>query len=47
MVLSPITEIPSMGRTWPYIITLALYVILQVPTALVSNYPGFIVLRFL
>ncbi|WWC72328.1 uncharacterized protein I206_106290 [Kwoniella pini CBS 10737] len=47
LFLSPLTEIPAVGRTIPYIITLALYCILQVPTALVTNFAGFAVLRFL
>lgn len=47
LFLSPITEIPAVGRTAPYIITLALFCILQVPTALVTNFAGFCVLRFL
>ncbi|WWC64926.1 uncharacterized protein I303_107540 [Kwoniella dejecticola CBS 10117] len=47
LFLSPLTEIPAIGRTIPYIITLALYCILQVPTALVTNFAGFAVLRFL
>lgn len=47
LVLSPITEIPQIGRNLPYIIPLAIFCILQVPTALVDNFAGFIVLRFL
>ncbi|ORX38204.1 major facilitator superfamily domain-containing protein [Kockovaella imperatae] len=47
LFLSPITEIPQIGRTSPYIITLALFTILQVPTALVDNFAGFAILRFL
>ncbi|KAJ9107619.1 hypothetical protein QFC21_001078 [Naganishia friedmannii] len=40
-------EIPAIGRTVPYIITLALFCILQVPTIFVTNFAGFCVLRFL
>ena len=47
LFLAPITEIPSIGRTWPYIITLAIFCVLQVPTAPVTNFGGFCVLRFL
>lgn len=47
LFLSPITEIPAIGRTKPYIITLAIFAILQVPTALVRNFAGFAILRFL
>lgn len=47
LFLSPLTEIPHIGRTTPYIITLFLFMILQVPTALVTNFAGFAILRFL
>jgi DHA1 family multidrug resistance protein-like MFS transporter len=47
LFLSPITEIPAVGRTSPYIITLSSYCVLQVPTALCTNFAGFCVLRFL
>ncbi|SCV70621.1 BQ2448_3383 [Microbotryum intermedium] len=47
MFLSPMTEIPAVGRTFPYIITLAIFVILQVPSALTNSFSGFLVLRFL
>jgi DHA1 family multidrug resistance protein-like MFS transporter len=47
LFLSPITEIPHVGRTTPYIVTLAIFTVLQVPTALVTNFAGFAILRFL
>jgi len=47
MIFSPLSEIPIIGRNPPYLITYALFVILLVPTALVENFPGLIVLRFL
>jgi DHA1 family multidrug resistance protein-like MFS transporter len=47
LVLSPLSEIPQVGRTAPYIITLAMFTALQVPTALATNFAGFAVLRFL
>jgi DHA1 family multidrug resistance protein-like MFS transporter len=47
LVLSPLSEIPGIGRNKPYIVTLFLFTILQIPTALVSNYPGLLVLRFM
>lgn len=47
MVLSPLTEIPAIGRTAPYMITLAIYVALQVPAALTNSFAGFLVVRFL
>lgn len=47
MVLSPITEIARIGRNWPYVISIGLFVILQVPTALCNNVPGYLILRFI
>lgn len=47
MVLSPMSENAIFGRTSIYIVTLFLFVILQIPTALVGNIAGLCVLRFL
>jgi DHA1 family multidrug resistance protein-like MFS transporter len=47
LFLSPITEIPAIGRSIPYVATLFLFTILQVPTALATNFAGFAILRFL
>ncbi|KAK2799383.1 hypothetical protein FQN50_008489 [Emmonsiellopsis sp. PD_5] len=47
MLFSPLSEVPVIGRNPPYIITFALFVILSVPTALVDNFAGLLVLRFL
>lgn len=47
MLFSPLSEVPSIGRNPPYVITFSIYVILTIPTALVRNVPGFMVLRFL
>jgi DHA1 family multidrug resistance protein-like MFS transporter len=47
MFLSPLSEIPQLGRTSVYIITLALFVILQVPTALAHSLGALLPLRFL
>lgn len=47
MVLSPITEIARIGRNWPYVISIGLFVIMQVPTGLCNNIPGYLVLRFI
>ncbi len=47
MFLSPLSEIPQLGRTSVYIITLALFVVLQVPTALAKNLGALLPLRFL
>lgn len=47
MVLSPLSEHPPLGRTFLYIINLALFCILQVPIALAKNVETIIGLRFL
>ncbi|KAL9107519.1 MAG: hypothetical protein Q9227_007621 [Pyrenula ochraceoflavens] len=47
LLFSPLSEIPRVGRLWPYIASFGLFVILAVPTALVDNYAGLLVLRFL
>lgn len=47
LLFSPLSEIPIVGRNPPYIISYAIFVILLVPTALVDNFAGLIVLRFL
>ncbi|KAL2062206.1 hypothetical protein VTL71DRAFT_6472 [Oculimacula yallundae] len=47
MLFAPLSEIPAIGRTPIYVWTFVLFVILQVPTALVDNFTGLLVLRFL
>ncbi|KAK3071364.1 hypothetical protein LTR53_008769 [Teratosphaeriaceae sp. CCFEE 6253] len=47
LLFSPLSEIPSIGRNPPYMITMGLFVILCVPAALVQNFAGLLVLRFL
>jgi len=47
LLFSPLSEIPIIGRNPPYIISYAIFVVLLVPTALVDNFAGLIVLRFL
>ena len=47
MLFSPLSEIPLIGRNPPYIITFGLFTILAVPTALVNNFAGLLVLRFI
>ncbi|KAG5359590.1 Multidrug resistance protein 1 [Yarrowia sp. C11] len=44
---SPLSEHPVIGRLWIYVITLAIFVILQVTTALSQNIGSLIALRFL
>ncbi|KAI6382422.1 hypothetical protein MCOR25_000718 [Pyricularia grisea] len=46
-ILSPLSELPSVGRNPPYIASMFIFVIISIPTALVTNYPGLMVLRFL
>lgn len=41
------SEIPQIGRCKPYVITLFLFVILQIPTALVSNFAALLFFRFM
>jgi DHA1 family multidrug resistance protein-like MFS transporter len=47
LVFSPLSEIPRIGRNPVYIVTMFLFVIISIPTALVDNYAGLMVLRFL
>lgn len=47
LLFSPLSEVPSIGRNPPYAISGALFVILCIPTALVNNYAGLMILRFL
>jgi DHA1 family multidrug resistance protein-like MFS transporter len=47
LLFSPISEIPAIGRNPPYAISGLLFVVLCIPTALVENYAGLMVLRFL
>ncbi|KAL7783170.1 major facilitator superfamily domain-containing protein [Trichoderma afarasin] len=47
MILSPLTEIPAIGRNPPYAITFCLFTILTIPAALVDNIAGLLVIRFL
>jgi MFS transporter, DHA1 family, multidrug resistance protein len=47
LLWAPLSEIPRIGRNPPYMLTFAIFVILLLPTALVDNFAGLIVLRFL
>ena len=47
LIFAPLSEIPAIGRNWVYIPTFILFVILSIPTAVVDNYAGLLVLRFL
>lgn len=47
MVFSPLSENARFGRTTIYIVTLFIFFILQIPTALVKNIAGLCILRFI
>ncbi|KAI9430829.1 putative caffeine resistance protein 5 [Lactarius indigo] len=47
MVWAPLSEIPQIGRMPVYIFTLIMFVVLQVPTALATNYGMLMAFRFL
>ena len=47
LALAPLSEIPIIGRNWVYILTFILFFIISFPTAIVSNFTGLLVLRFL
>lgn len=47
LIFSPLSEIPRFGRSPIYLVTFFLFTILSLPTALVNNFAGLLVLRFL
>lgn len=47
MVFSPLSEIPRFGRLSVYMITLFLFVVLQIPTVLATDYTTIMITRFL
>lgn len=47
LLFSPLSEIASIGRNPVYIITMFLFVIISIPTALVKNFAGLLVLRYM
>lgn len=47
MLWSPMSEVPQIGRGPIYIATLALFVVLQVPTALATNFGMLLAFRFI
>lgn len=47
MFWSPLSEIPPIGRNIPYVVGMALFVIVSIPTALAKNVGGLLFLRFL
>lgn len=47
LLFAPLSEIAAVGRNWVYAPTFFIFVILSIPTAVVDNYAGLLVLRFL
>jgi DHA1 family multidrug resistance protein-like MFS transporter len=47
LLWAPLSEIPSIGRSPVYAATMAVFTIISLPTALVDNFAGLLVLRFL
>lgn len=47
LLWAPLSEIPIIGRSPVYASTMALFTILSLPTAMVDNFAGLLVLRFL
>lgn len=47
MLFSPLSEIPAVGRNWPYVITFFLFVMFTWPAGLAKNFPSLAVFRFL
>ena len=47
LIWAPLSEIPIIGRSPVYAATMALFTILSLPTAMVDNFAGLLVLRFL
>ncbi|KAH8803487.1 major facilitator superfamily domain-containing protein [Xylogone sp. PMI_703] len=47
LLWSPLSEIPAVGRTPPYVITFAIFVVICVPAALTKSFAGLCIVRFL
>jgi DHA1 family multidrug resistance protein-like MFS transporter len=47
LFLAPLSEIASIGRNPPYIVSMFIFCVLQVPSALTPSFAGLCVLRFL
>jgi len=47
MLFSPLSELPSVGRNPPYVLSFILFMITSIVLAVIDNFPGLIVLRFL
>ena len=46
LIFSPLSEIPRIGRNPVYIVTMILFVVISIPTALVNSWSGLMALRF-
>ena len=47
LFFSPLSEVPRIGRNPPYMISYLIFVLISIPTAMIENVPGLMVLRFL
>jgi DHA1 family multidrug resistance protein-like MFS transporter len=47
LLFAPLSEIPVIGRSPVYAASMAIFVIISIPTPLVNNFAGLLVLRFL
>ncbi|WOO83639.1 Caffeine resistance protein 5 [Vanrija pseudolonga] len=47
LFLAPLSELAFIGRNPPYIFSLGIFCVLQIPSALSTNLPGLLVLRFI
>jgi DHA1 family multidrug resistance protein-like MFS transporter len=47
MIFSPLSEIPAIGRSPVYFLTMLIFTIVSLPLPLVNNFAGLLVLRFL
>ncbi|OAF61358.1 hypothetical protein VC83_02243 [Pseudogymnoascus destructans] len=47
LVFSPLSEILRIGRSPVYLVTMFIFTIISIPTALVNNFAGLLILRFL
>ncbi|KAJ5766282.1 uncharacterized protein N7511_003898, partial [Penicillium nucicola] len=46
LLFSPLSEIPSIGRNPPYVISFLLFIIISICLAVLDNFPAIVVLRF-
>lgn len=47
LLFAPLSELPRIGRNPVYVVTFAIFFIISIPTAVVNNFAGLLVLRFL